>query len=100
MLWIVLAMALSTRSVSYTHLDVYKRQDLHRDHLRRQVMDGGHALRVLRGDGGDDVHAISAEGGPRLEVGLQTSRAAGVGAGDGEEGEGMRQSACPDRRDR
>ena len=59
--------------------------DLRGNHLRRQEVDGGHARAVLGGDGGDGAHAVDAgaEGGPRLQVGLQTGRAAGVGAGDG-----------------
>jgi len=38
---------------------------------------------VLGGDGGDGAHAVYAQGGEGLEVGLDASSAAGVRASDG-----------------
>ncbi len=65
--------------------------DLRGDKFRRQSVNTGHAGAVLGRHGGDGAHAVAAQGRPGLQVGLQPGRAAGVGAGDGKEGEGIRQ---------
>ena len=67
------------------HVEVGEhRIDLRGDEIRRRVVDAGHALRVLRGQRGDDGGTVDAERGERLQVGLDAGAAAGIRAGDGE----------------
>ena len=60
------------------------RVDLRGDEFRRHVVDRGHALGVLRGQGGDHRGAVDAKRGERLEVGLDAGAAAGIGARQGD----------------
>ena len=48
-------------------------------------MDPGDALGVLGREGGDDGHAVTADGGDGFEIGLDTGPATAVGAGDGQD---------------
>ena len=50
------------------------------------VWIAGHADGVLRGQRGDRGHPVDAAAGERLQVGLDAGAAAGVGAGDREDG--------------
>ena len=54
------------------------------DHGNRSIHDHADACRILRGQGADTAHAVGAEGGKGLQVGLNTGAAGGVGARDGE----------------
>jgi hypothetical protein len=56
--------------------------DLRPHEGRRQLVDGGHAQGVLRGERDDRRHAVRAAAGERLEVGLDAGPAPGVGRGD------------------
>lgn len=54
------------------------------DHGNRRIHDHADACRILRGQGAEAAHAVGAEGGEGLQVGLNTGAAGGVGARDGE----------------
>ena len=54
------------------------------DHGNRGIHDHADPLRILRCQGADAAHAVGAEGGEGLQVGLDTGTAGGVGARDGE----------------
>ena len=54
------------------------------DHGNRGIRDHADSCRILRGQGADTAHAVGAEGGKGLQVGLDTGTAGGVGARDGE----------------
>jgi hypothetical protein len=56
---------------------------LGRQEVRRGNVDGPDAVGVLRRQGGDRSHAVSAVGGNALEVGLDARPTGGIGPGDG-----------------
>src|SRR5882757_5144589 len=67
------------------HVEIAEhRIDLRGHEVRGHLMNAGDALRVLRGERGDDGRAVDAEGGERLQVRLDAGAARGVRAGDGE----------------
>ena len=58
--------------------------ELRLDELRRQLLHGGHAERVLCGQRNDRARPEAAGGSKRLQVGLDPGSASRVGAGDRE----------------
>ena len=58
--------------------------ELRLDELRGQLLHGGHAERVLRGQRDDRARPEAARGRERLQVGLDPRSASRVGAGDRE----------------
>ena len=70
------------------HLDVdvaHDGVDLGCHQLRRKLKHLAHALGVLRGDGGESSRPVDAQGGERLEIGLDAGATAGVRPGDGQD---------------
>jgi hypothetical protein len=62
----------------------------------RNVVDTGHPGRRLGHQRGHDRHAVPAQGGERLEIGLDTGAPARIGAGDGQQvGDQGRQRCVP-----
>ena len=59
--------------------------DLAGQELGRRDVNRGDAPRVLRGQRGQDGHAVAAERRERLEIGLDAGTAAGIRSGDGQE---------------
>ncbi|KAG1442229.1 hypothetical protein G6F57_018466 [Rhizopus arrhizus] len=96
------AMALQCVGNDVDHLGVGQHAELHRvdieiietglqlrtQEVARRHVHGGHAAGVLCGQRGDRRQAMHAMCGERLQVGLDSSTTAGVGAGDGEGGYG------------
>src|SRR5262245_23287998 len=66
------------------------RIDLRPGEIGRDIVNGAYALRVLRGQGGDDGGAVNSECSECLEIRLDASAAARVrtGNGDGDRGHG------------
>ena len=62
------------------------RIDLRGDELRRHLVDANHGYGVLRCERGESRHAVNAESGECLEVGLDAGAAAGVRARNREDG--------------
>jgi hypothetical protein len=58
--------------------------ELRADELGRQLVHGGDAEGVLRGERDDDARPVAARRPERLEVGLDACAAPGVRAGDGQ----------------
>src|SRR5690606_38288832 len=58
--------------------------DLGGDDVGADILDGAHAERVLRRDGGNHARAVDAERREGLEVRLDAGAAAAVGAGEGQ----------------
>ncbi len=73
------------------------RVHLRQDEVARHVADRRHALRVLRGQRGDDAGAIDAERREGFEIRLDAGAAARVGARDGERDRrhDLRRSSAP-----
>ncbi len=59
--------------------------DLRLQEVRRHAVDRAHADRVLRRQRGDRAHAVAAQRGKGLEVGLDARAAAGIAAGNGQD---------------
>ena len=77
--------ATTPQRVALGDLQVFgDRAHLRQHEFRRRHQHLGDALRVLRGERGDDARAIDSERREGLEVGLDAGAARGVGAGDGE----------------
>ena len=60
------------------------RVELRAHELRAELLDRGHADRVLRRQRDEHRHAVRTRGGERLQVGLDAGAAAGVGGRDRE----------------
>ncbi len=56
--------------------------ELSGDEVRRHLVHGGHAGRVLSRQRHDCAHSMAARGGKRLQVGLDPGAAAGIGPGN------------------
>ena len=67
--------------------------DLRHDEFRWHVMDRRNAVRVLRGQCGDDRGAVDAERRERFQVRLDAGAAARVGTRDGD-GDGGHDTHC------
>ena len=80
----------NTRGVQHADLDgvdtnvLHNRLDLGLQELGRYGVNALHAQRVLRRQGGDGGHAVTAQGGKSFQIGLNASAAATVRSGDGQ----------------